>query len=170
MVWAPGGATLPSYAVWKYSSHHLGLGMPWRAVSHAAWVTSVPLEMVTMPRYGGGPSYPARLAATKLGSRLSPQLILTTGLSMLQPATRSAKAAKPDGGSPPAAWHIARVRLGSALLTTAAAGMTSPPSSATAGPSPERMAATGTPWRIKAPASVAASARARETRPMPPAT
>src|SRR5688572_18807664 len=128
MVWGPGGATLPSYAVWKYSSHHRGLGMPWRAVSHAAWVTSVPDEIVTIPRYGGGPSYPGRPAAVNVGSRLRPQLILTTGLSLRHAATLSAKEAKPGGASPPAAWHIAKVRLESALLTTAPARMTSPAS------------------------------------------
>ena len=60
------------------------------------------------------------------------------------------------------------VRLGSALETTTAARISSPPASRT--PTPGSMAATGTPDASTAPCSRAASASANDTRPVPPRT
>ena len=47
-----------------------------RAASHAACVASVPVEIVTMARYGDGPSYPGRAAAVNVGSRRQPAVDL----------------------------------------------------------------------------------------------
>src|SRR5579864_6165662 len=89
MACLPAGATDLSYAVWKYSSHHSGDGWPRRLASQADWVASMPVEMVTMALCGVVPS----AACGNDGSLDSPQLILSTGLSLRHAATRSRNSA-----------------------------------------------------------------------------
>src|SRR5438477_12905881 len=69
--WWPSGATLPSYAVWKYSSIQRGAGSPARLRAYAAWVSSMLLAMVTIALW----AMPL-LEAVNVGRRDSAQLIL----------------------------------------------------------------------------------------------
>src|SRR5262245_50368498 len=158
MVCLPFGATLGSYAVWKYSSAHPGAGSPALQRSNAAWVASILVVTVTMARWG-------RLlpgAALNSGSRDSPQLSFTTGLVDFQASIRARQAS----GTPSS--HSAMVRFGSALETTSDARISSPPASRT--PSPGTIDPTGTPAASTAPLAAAASAIANDTRPIPPRT
>ena len=89
-------------------------------------------------------------------------MTFSTGLCIGTASTRSRKSAGALPSSRP------RTRRASALQTTARAAIAVPSSSST--PSPGWIAATGAPVVTTAPASRAASAIAKETRPIPPRT
>src|SRR4029079_14281218 len=135
---------------------HDGAGWPTTARSNACWVASIPDVMLTIARCGS----PGSGAAGKAGRRDSAQLILSTGLVERHSATRTRQAV----GTSEAQSSV--VRLGSALETTTAAPISSPPTSRT--PTPGSTAATGTPDASTAPCSRAASASANDTRPGAP--
>src|ERR1700694_3902731 len=120
--------------------------------------------MVTMAEWGetgDRPSSPHDLAVN-LGSATRAQLTFTTGPLICHWATFSENIGGTTGP------HIATVRSGSVFVTTTRLLIVSPPSSST--PSSGWMAVTGTPDATTAPASMAASANANETWPMPPST
>src|SRR5664279_1675920 len=106
MVCFPGGATLASYAVWKYSSANPGLGTPRVHASNAACASSMPVVIDTIELHGQSASG----TLENRGRRDSPQFTFITGLVMRQPSIRDWN----SPGTPPSATRPT-VRRGSAL-------------------------------------------------------